>query len=66
VILLKPKYKEKWIFWNGNGNLSKGRYLFDKWATEIFGEKFCACLNENPGEYLRGQLLLFLEKFKRF
>lgn len=66
VILLKVKSKKKWIFWNGNGNLIQDKYLWDKWATEIFGENFCSHLSENPGEYLKNQLLSLLEKNKRF
>lgn len=66
VILLKQKSKKEWFSLNENGFLNGKKYLFDTWATEIFGQKFCACLNENPGEYLRRELLNLLEKFKRF
>lgn len=66
VILLKVKSEKKWIFWDGNGNLSRGRYLFDHWATEIFGEEFCSYLKQDPGEYLKNQILDLLEKLKRF
>lgn len=66
IILLKPKNKDTWFSLNESGNLNGKRYLFDAWATEIFGEEFCACLSENPGEYLKQQILCLLKDFKRF
>lgn len=66
VILLKPKQKNEWILFREDGCLNGRKYLFDKWATEIFGEEFCGCLSENPGEYLKEQLLPLLDKLKRF
>lgn len=68
IILLKTKHEKKWFFWKirHSNYLSFKRYLFDKWATEIFGEEFCSHLSENPGEYLKNQILDLLEKLKRF
>lgn len=66
VILLKPKSKNEWISLNENGFLNGDKYLFDCWATEIFGEEFCRGLYENPGEYLRIELLNLLTKLKWF
>lgn len=66
VILLKPKNKSEWFSLNEFGNLNGKRYLFDAWATEIFGEEFCSRLTQNPGEYLKQQILCLLKDFKRF
>lgn len=66
VVLLKSKHINEWISLNEKGFLNGKKYLFDTWAAEIFGESFCANLNENPDEYLRRELLNLLEKLKRF